>query len=355
VAAGLAVVAASWVPAYVSHRLVEDPIRLSSVLSLRPNGALALGLACMAIGVGSGVLLTDLQPHLGTAPLSEVRGAEALSEQPQPQRTAVAVRPNPLRASADRSRAYYDGCLVGIDGTNSNKCLYGDPNGKHTLILFGDSHAMQYFPALERMADANHWRLITLTKAECSPGEVKIRSMVADREYSQCDTWREEELGRIEEANPKTTTVLISGDTVYTPYGPEGEELSGNAAAAAMEAGYLSTLRRLHDAGLPTAVIKDTPASASDVPSCVSEDLKHLDSCAFRRVHDHDLEFDARAARAAPGTKLINLDGEICPNGLCRAVIGNALVFRDKSHLTATFARTLAPGLERRLASAGLS
>ena len=99
------------------------------------------------------------------------------------------------------------------------------------------------------MANANHWRLITLTKAECSPGEVKIRSMVADREYSQCDTWREEELRRIEDANPKTSTVLISGDTVYTPYGPEGEELSGNAAAAAMEAGYLSTLRRLHSAG----------------------------------------------------------------------------------------------------------
>jgi hypothetical protein len=101
-------------------------------------------------------------------------------------------------------------------------------------------------------------------------------------------------------------------------------------------------------------VIQDTPASASNVPSCVSEDLQHLASCAFPRVRDKDKEFDVRAARAAPGSHLIDINREICPDNLCRAVIGNALVYRDKSHLTATFARTLAPGIERGLKRAGL-
>ncbi len=355
VAAGLAAVAVSLVPTLASHWLVEDPVRRSALLKRRPNRALALGAACMAIGIAAGVLLTNLQPSLSAAPLSQVKGAAALSEQPEPQQSAKAVRPSPLRASADRSTAYYDGCLVGIDGTNSNRCLYGDPNGKRTLILFGDSHAMQYFPALEALADENHWRLITLTKAECTPGEVKIRSMVADREYSQCDAWREEELERIERGDPKTAAVVISGDTVYTPYGPEGEELSGSAAAAAMEAGYISTLKRIHRAGLQTVVIRDTPVSTSNVPGCVSEDLQHLEACAFKRKRDRDREFDVRAARASPGTHLIDINGEICPDNLCRAVIGNALVFRDKSHLTATFARTLAPGIGLDLKEAGLS
>ena len=52
---------------------------------------------------------------------------------------------------------------------------------------------------------------------------------------------------------------------------------------------------------------------------------------------------------------LVDINREICPDNLCRAVIGNALVYRDKSHLTATFARTLAPALERGLKRAGLS
>jgi len=354
VPAALLVVAASWVPTAVTHHLIEDPLRLSRALAHRPNRALAIGLGCMAIGVCGGVGLAHFQPTLRTAPLADVRGAAALPEQPRPQQRAVAVRPNPLRAAADRSRAYYDGCLVGISGTNSNKCLYGDPDGERTLILFGDSHAMQYFPALEELAETHHWRLITLVKAECTPGEVKIRSMIADREYSQCDAWREESLRRIEMGGG-STLVVMSGDTAYVPYGSDGGELSGEAAATAMEAGYLATLTRIHRAALRTVVIQDTPASASDVPGCVSEDLQHLASCAFPRVHDEDKEFDVRAARSAPGGHLIDINREICPDDLCRAVIGNALVYRDKSHLTATFARTLAPAIERGLKRAGLS
>ncbi len=354
VAAGVAVVAASWVPTAVTHHWIEDPIRLSRVLSLRPNRALAIGLGCMAVGISAGLLLTDLQPTLNTAPLSKVKGAAALRNQPNPQRHADAVRPSPLRAAADRSRMYYEGCLVGIDGTNSNRCLYGDRQGRRTLILFGDSHALQYSPALERLAEQHGWRLIVLTKAECSPGEVEIRSMVARREYSQCDAWREEELRRIE-MGADSTVVVISGDTVYTPYGDHGEELAGPAGAAAMEAGYLDTLRRIHRAGMRTVVIKDTPVSTGNVPGCVSEALQNLRSCAFPWVRDANTEYDARVARAAPGSGLINLTAKICPDDLCRAVIGNALVYRDKSHLTATYARTLAPSIERGLRKAGLS
>jgi peptidoglycan/LPS O-acetylase OafA/YrhL len=353
VAAGLAVVAASWVPTHLTHILIEDPVRRARSLVRLPNRALALGLGCMAIALASGVVLRDLQPTFEAAPVTEVKGAAALAEQPTPQKRADAVRPSPLRASADRSRAYYDGCLVGITGTNSNRCLYGDPNGKRTLILFGDSHAMQYFSAMEELAKQHHWRLITLTKAECTPGEVPIRSMVADREYSQCDAWREDSLQRIEEA-AGTAMVVMSGDTAYTPYDSEGSELSGAAAAEAMESGYVETLERIDRAGLRTAVIRDTPASASDVPSCVSEDLEDLAACAFPRVRDPDKEYDVRAAEEAPSAHLIDLTAEICPGEVCRAVIGNALVYRDKSHLTATFARTLSPWIETGLREAEL-
>jgi peptidoglycan/LPS O-acetylase OafA/YrhL len=342
VAAGIAVVAFSWIPTAITHYVIEEPFRRSKKLVAMPSRAFALGAACMALAVGGALLLDDSQPGLETAPLSEVPGAAALEHEVLPQDSAVALRPNPLRAKEDRSRAFYDGCLVGIDGTNSNRCLYGDPEGTKTLILLGDSHAMQYFSPLEKLANENHWRLIVLTKAECTPGEVAIRSMIADREYSQCDAWREETLKRIEMSGSRAM-VVMSGDTAYTPFGDEGQELSGREASEALEQGYMETLTRIHEAGLQVTVIRDTPASASDVPSCVSEDLQNLDKCAFERVHDWNLEFDVRAAKRSPHTHLIDITQEICPSDLCRAVIGNALVYRDKSHLTATFARTLSP------------
>jgi peptidoglycan/LPS O-acetylase OafA/YrhL len=353
VAAGLAAVAASWIPTQLTHMLVEDPVRRLPSLARMPNRAIALGLACTAVAFGVGIGLKASQPTLHTAQLSEVRGAAALVDEATPQETATALRPNPLRARADRGASYYEGCMVGIPGTNSNKCLYGDPHGERTLILFGDSHAMQYFPTVEEMVKRRGWRLIVLTKAECPPEELEVKSMVEDREYSQCDEWRQNALERIETGD-ENTTVLMSGDTEYTPYGPNGEELSGDEAAEAMEAGYLRTLERIQAAGPRTVVIRDNPTSTSDVPSCVSEDLQHLDRCAFPRRIEWDREYDVRAAERSPGTHLVSFIADICPGEICRAVIGNALTYRDKDHLTATFARTLEPMLESDFREAGL-
>jgi peptidoglycan/LPS O-acetylase OafA/YrhL len=353
VAAGLLAVAASWIPTQLTHMLIEDPVRRSPVLSRLPNRAIALGLACTAVALGVGIGLRSAQPTIDTAKISEVPGAAALPEQPEPQETAVALRPNPLKARADRGRSYYEGCMVGIEGTNSNKCLYGNPEGEHTLILFGDSHAMQYFPPVVELAEHNNWRLIVLTKAECPPEETEVRSMVEDREYSQCDVWRQEAFKRIEEGGKKVT-VIMSGDTEYIPYGPEGEELGGDAAAEAMEAGYLRTLKRIRASGARTVVIRDNPTSVEDVPSCVSEDIQHLGRCAFPRHKEWDHEYDVRAAERSPETHLVSFIADICPGEICRAVIGNALTYRDKDHLTATFARTLEPMLETDFREAGL-
>jgi peptidoglycan/LPS O-acetylase OafA/YrhL len=353
VAAGLAAVAASWIPTQLTHMLIEDPVRRMPALSRMPNRAIALGLACTAVAVGVGLGLQAAVPTLHTAPLSEVRGAAALVDEAVPQETATALRPNPLKARADRGSSYYEGCMVGIPGTNSNKCLYGNPHGDKTLVLFGDSHAMQYFPTVEEMVERRGWRLIVLTKAECPPEELEVKSMVEDREYSQCDEWRQSALKRIETGN-EHTTVIMSGDTEYTPYGPEGEELSGDAAAEAMEAGYLRTLARIRAAGPRTVVIRDNPTSTADVPSCVSEDLQHLDRCSFPRRIEWDREYDVRAAENSPDTHLVSFIADICPGEICRAVIGNALTYRDKDHLTATFARTLEPILESDFREAGL-
>jgi hypothetical protein len=248
---------------------------------------------------------------------------------------------------------YDDGCLAGIGSTVAQPCVYGDPGSKRTVFLFGDSHAMQYFPAIRRIANAHDWKLVTLTKSECTPAEVAVRSETSGREYTECEAWRQDSLRRIEAAG-SSATVLVSSATDYTPLGEDGEELSGTDRARALEDGYLKTLDRFDRAGLRTAVLKDPPKAGSDVPSCVSRQLQNLPACSFQRIRDEGQEFDARAAEKAPGAHLVDVTPEICPGEICRAVIGNALVYRDRSHLSATFARTLAPGIERGLEEAGL-
>ena len=353
--AGLAVIAASWIPTALTHHLIEEPFHHAKSLVRMPSRALLLGLGCTALAALSGVLLTTLQPTLRTAAADQVKGALVLAEEPDLQERATAVRPSPLRAAADKSRLYYEGCLVGISGTNSNRCLYGDPKGKRTLILFGDSHAMQFFPPLLELAEEHHWRMIALTKAECPPAEVKVISKITTDEYSQCDAWRQESLRHRIEQSGRHATVVMSSETDYTPLAADGRELSGAAASEAMEAGYVATLRRIRRYGAGTVVIKDTPRSPRDVPGCVSEHLDNLRECAFRVQEGGADDFEARAVERVPGAHLIDVNSKICPTEeLCRAVIGNALVYQDNSHLTATFARTLSPWIGHGLREAGV-
>ena len=238
--------------------------------------------------------------------------------------------------------------MVGIEGTNSNKCLYGDPTGERTLILFGDSHAMQYFPAVEELAENHDWRLIVLTKAECPPE----RSRRSGAWSKTASTPSATNGARKPSSGSKRAARGDRGDErrhrihALRPGRRRTDRRRGRAKR--WKRATCETLERIEAAGLHTVVIRDNPASLEDVPSCVSEDIQHLGRCAFPGRHEWDREYDVRAAEASPETHLIDFIGDICPGEVCRAVIGNALVYRDKDHLTATFARTLEPMLEKR-------
>jgi hypothetical protein len=58
----------------------------------------------------------------------------------------------------------------------------------------------------------------------------------------------------------------------------------------------------------------------------------------------------AQRGAAGDGVHLIDLNDYICPTARCAPVIGDVMVYRQGSHLTNTYARTLAPELTRQLA-----
>ncbi len=346
--AGVAVVLVSLVPTVASHHLVEDPLRHWHAL-VRARGGLALGSFCMGTAVLAGFLLVALQPSLAELPVSRAQGAEALHLEASPQDHAKALRPSPLNARANVPAPFNQGCMVGTEGTKSDHCVYGDPRGKHTVFLFGDSHALQWFPALQIIARRHRWRLVVLTKGDCTPAEVPILSFRAGGgKFTTCATWRHNSLRRMETERGGHGTVVVSGLTGYTALGRHGQELHGHAGARALQGGYEKTLRRLHGAGLSVLAIRDTPEAPWDVPSCVSEHIHDFRACAFPKPHDQARNFDLRAAHRT-GTPLLSLTHEICRHDLCRAVIGSVLVYRDDQHLTASYARTLAPWLEPKL------
>jgi peptidoglycan/LPS O-acetylase OafA/YrhL len=346
---GLAVLAASYVPAVLTHRWIEKPFHHSETLTRQPRKALALGGACSASSVAMGLLLLALTPSIPKVSGNQVAGAAAiLGGDRSLQKSAVAVHPSPREAEKQRSRMYADGCHLAWPEAESPDCVYGNPSSETTVVLFGDSRAMHWFPALNKLAKEHNWRLVGLTKGACPPAEVSRYEAALSREYSECDAWRERTLKRIAEKERPSMVVT----SMRNPYRvlEDGKWLGRGAGNKALEEGYASTLEKLRRTGAEVVVIKDIPHPHKDTPECVSEALDRLQDCAIPRSKAFNYPpVNARAAAKVEGVHFIDPTPVLCLEKSCPAVIGDALVYRNGAHLTPTYARTLAPWLGERL------
>jgi peptidoglycan/LPS O-acetylase OafA/YrhL len=347
---GLVVLAASYVPAVLTNRLIEKPFLHSETLTRFPRKALALGGACTASSVALGLLLLAVTPTVPEAPENEVAGAAALREERPVQKSAKAVRPTPREAETkeNRPQMYADGCHLNPPETEAPECVYGNPSSKTTVVLFGDSHAMQWFPALNELAKERDWRLVGLTKAACPPAEVHIYNATLRRSYRECAEWREQMLERIvQDENPNL--IVTSSLPTYRPR-EDGKRLPADASEEAMVEGYASTLRKLRSTGVPVALIEDVPHPDKNIPECVSRSLDQLERCAIPRGKALDYpRVNTRTAEEVEGVSLIDPTPVVCHGKTCPAVIGDALVYRNGAHLTATYVLTLTPWLGNQL------
>jgi hypothetical protein len=278
-----------------------------------------------------------------------VEGAAAILEGERLlQRSALAVLPSPDKAEKRRSEMHADGCQLDRSQTESPECVYGNPSSRTSVVLFGDSHAMHWFPALNKIAKERDWRLVGLTKSACPPAEVHRYIASLRRVYSECDAWREQTLRRIvQEEHPQM--VVTSMNSPYQVI-QDGRQLGREASSRALEEGYVSTLEKLRGSGTEVVVIGDISHPDKDVPRCVSRSLERLRDCATPRSKAFGRPMvNARAASRAAGAHFIDPTPVLCLERVCPAVIGDALVYRNGAHLTPTYVRTLTPWLADQL------
>ncbi|MCZ9336262.1 acyltransferase, partial [Streptomyces sp. TRM76130] len=195
-----------------------------------------LGAACTAGAVLCGAVSWTAVPGTRLAAAADAPGAAVLTAgDTDLQRSADAVRPLPEAAEDDVDDAH-EHCLVDqLDSALARGCVYGDTSSDTTVVLFGDSHAVQWTPALETIAEQRGWRLEVLTKSACSPAEVTMWATQLKRAYTECDTWREAALRRIEDEQP---ALVVTGARATTPVAGDDGRLGETAGAELTEEGY---------------------------------------------------------------------------------------------------------------------
>ena len=346
------VVALSVVPAWLSHRFLESPIHHSRALAARTRPVLAMGLALSAVGAVAALPLTQASspfrttPVTGPRPAIETLGAATLASPPSTNPATYAVddwewlTPDPQLAGRDRPKADVDRCQVDRLVEEPVICEFGVSGGTTTVALVGDSKAMQWLPALERLAPTRGWRIVTYGKSACAFAAGSAQN--EGKPYTACDEWNRRVLDRLRADPPDL--LLTSG---YDSTAWDG----GHATTAALVTGLADRWTGLRAAGIPVIALGDSPLSPDDLDVCTARHPHELSRCAFDRdpaVAGSGLPAQ-RAVAASSGTPLVDLTPWICPVERCPVAIGNVSIHRAGDHLTATYVRTLAPVLEQAL------
>jgi peptidoglycan/LPS O-acetylase OafA/YrhL len=382
----LALVALAIVAATATQRWVEDPIRHGRYVGLKTRRSLAmagglsvavvamtasLGFAAGAVSpggpaVGGEVTSVALPPDPTPTPIasetagpdgSPPAGATPLPATP----TQVATLPPlaaapvpadlapPLEIAADDLPVIYsDDCHLDVPTVTPGECVFGDPASDVTVVLFGDSHAAQWFPALERLAAEHGWRLVSMTKSACSTADADIWNDIVKRTYDECSRWREAALERMAAERPDL--VIVSASRGYKAM-VDGAAVPIAKVQDRWDAASGRTLERLATLARHVVVIGDTPRAHADPPVCLSANLDDATACAlpFSSAVKPDSTAGEALVAVEAGAAFIDPTPWVCRTDPCPAVIGRLLVFRDQHHLTATYSRALAERLYARL------
>jgi hypothetical protein len=222
-------------------------------------------------------------------------------------------------------------------------CRFGDAKSSKRVVIFGDSHAAQWLPALAKAGKAEGWQVVQLTKTACPSIWANVLGQQRLDGGKSCRTWRKKALRWLRKYPPNVIvltnrsrwTLVEHGRVVPTSQRPRKW---GAAMSKTLSALPVSTA---------VMVLSDTPQMNGEPVPCLKRNPRNISACTTRRpvaMASFARRVERVAAKAA-GAQTRNLNDKICSYDPCPLVQGNVMMWRDHGHLTATFSRRLWPSM----------
>jgi peptidoglycan/LPS O-acetylase OafA/YrhL len=291
----------------LTTRFVEEPIRLKSFSPRRMVLTTIITMA-LALLVGFGI--------------SKSTTSSILVDGKQVTLASIESRPTP----------YEDGCHLNYRESISPLCVFGQLNSAKTVILYGDSHAVQWFPALEKLAREKSFKLITLTKSACPSIDV-VRESIGAFQMSNCAAWRTSAIARITAERPDLI-ILSSFEHFVPPGDPRNVEQW-------WADGSLRTYETLEPLASKVVYLLDTPLPERNIPNCLAS--TSADKC----LADRTLGLPQVA-----NFDIIDPSKWLCEND-CPGIVRGNVAYRDASHISVATSLELSDSLWQALVSKG--
>ena len=347
----LLLVGAAVIVSAFCYALIENPFRRSRALSQTPRRSLTLWPASLLVVLLVGqVGAQAVTPAFATHPLTTLpEGAVRTAAKEVLQGTLV---PRALNPSLDRLRKDLfeagSGCIANDAQVRSRVCAVGDATSSHMLLLIGDSHASMWLPALDLIGKRSHWSIRYLIKNACTPMDVSLRHDL-EGVGRDCNQWRKWTLDQVTALHPQ---VVLVGSRTYSNLADQfGDPVLPERLLATWSAGVARTVRTLSPRRQPVLMLGDPQPMDINPLDCLGRPSGRLRACSpnlSKKIH-RQLNDGTKAATETVGGAFIDVDPWFCWRGICPMVIDHTIVFRDREHITSTYAARLAPALAQSL------
>lgn len=355
------------VVAEIGFRLVENPIRRSTKLQHERRLSFAMGGALVVSGVIASVALAAYNPSLTTGYTAERVDEITTTTAALTTTTAVPRMPDPLNngferapqavidaltqeklpdnlrpalnsALVDSPVLYDNNCHQYMATTVPEGCVFGRPNARTTVALFGDSHAAQWFTAIESIAKERKWRVLALTQGSCPIINVLTVNLTTNVVYRNCDEWREAVFQRM-----KAEKVDVVFLTQYTGF--FDVRTRNRVSPSVWESGLDELFTRLQSDGVTPVFFADNSDPDGSPVDCLASNRNNIQRCTqdFADVVQPQIEAVMAAKTAQYKVSIVWPSRWTCHEGRCPMVTGDIMMYRDGNHLTDTFVRWLTP------------
>lgn len=319
--------------AVVALRVVENPFRFSP--TLRVSAARTFG---AGIAISLAVLLLAVGVHVHADRVDDGRYYSALRAA---QRWDVDTHGQPTTCA---------GTLPKVPAEVGSVCVAGAVTGERTVLLRGDSHAAQWLPVFDEVAQARGIRLLVHTYGNCPSVEVPITNETGPtRTDPSCGAFRRRSEQLIRSEHP-SAVVLANATYIGMMIDRDGTVPSTDRQVEIWGDAYRRQLARLADDGIPTGVIVDNPRAPFDPITCLGR-TRSPANCTFSR-RDGLAGVGRTNARVRSvagehdGVEVMDTADRICARRECAAVVDGEPIYRDSNHLTEHFVRSMRPDVE---------
>jgi hypothetical protein len=228
----------------------------------------------------------------------------------------------PIKLDKTVPITYMDGCHLSFGRAwPLHECIYGDKKSSIEVILAGDSHAAQWFPALQKIAVERKWKLTNLTKSSCPA--TTLETTRNGKFDSSCAIWQVKVLNFIKDHKP--ALVILSNFTEYQ-YPLKSPT---NSYAKTWVTGEMNFISEAHSKVL---YIEDTPKPSSQVTD-------------FSLARSESTLLTRKALKTSAAILYLDPTSWLCA-GKCSINFEGFNTYRDATHISVATSLNLAKRIE---------